>query len=405
MRPEFLTAPSTPPWPQIKPSLPDSRRASSPARLRRRIPPPACRRSPSPPCPTANSTRPTSWSGARRRASVRTDTSSLRAQYVGTRAVNQPYLTQVNGYQTVCDGCFAPFPYLQPTDPRFGAVTQFSTGANSHYNGLQLTAKKRLGHGLRARSTTPSAAAWTRFPTAASCNSPPAASSRRCPASSSRDYGPCDYDIRHNLTAQYVYQLPIKATSRALGMRSTAGRFPAPSSGTAEFHSPFSARPTQPTGTASCRAADRNSPASFPACPSTPTSPFPASPSPVPCSGSIPTRSSPPSIPAPARASEATTRKLPVRKPRPQHPARPGILLERLLPHQIFPANRAREAAVRRPILQRLQPSEFRTPQHWSWPASPESPPHNGLRRAHLHHRPSHGTARRRPRRRQHAPA
>src|SRR6516162_7699371 len=59
-------------------------------------------------------------------------TSSVRAQYVGTRAVNQPYLTQVNGYQTVCEGCFAPFPYLQPTDPRFGAVTQFSTGANSH---------------------------------------------------------------------------------------------------------------------------------------------------------------------------------------------------------------------------------------------------------------------------------
>jgi hypothetical protein len=67
-----------------------------------------------------------------------------KLQYVGTRAVNQPYLTQVNGYQTVCEGCFAPFPYMQPTDPRFGAVTQFSTGANSYYNGLQLTAMKRL---------------------------------------------------------------------------------------------------------------------------------------------------------------------------------------------------------------------------------------------------------------------
>src|SRR6202050_2504704 len=75
-------------------------------------------------------------------------TGSIHAQYVGTRAVNQPYLTQVNGYQTVCDGCFAPFPYVQSTDPRFGAVTQFSTGANSHYNGLQLTAMKRMGHGL-----------------------------------------------------------------------------------------------------------------------------------------------------------------------------------------------------------------------------------------------------------------
>ena len=41
-------------------------------------------------------------------------TVSMHAQYVGTRAVNQPYLTQVNGYQTVCQGCLAPFPYTQP---------------------------------------------------------------------------------------------------------------------------------------------------------------------------------------------------------------------------------------------------------------------------------------------------
>ena len=61
---------------------------------------------------------------------------NLRGQYVGTRAVNQPYQTQVNGYQTVCQGCFAPFPYGQPKDPRFGAVTQLNTGANSHYNGF-----------------------------------------------------------------------------------------------------------------------------------------------------------------------------------------------------------------------------------------------------------------------------
>src|SRR6202453_684618 len=74
---------------------------------------------------------------------------NLRAQYVGTRAVNQPYETQVNGYQTVCAGCFAPFPYGQPVDPRFGPVTQLNTGANSHYNGLQLTADKRLAHGLQ----------------------------------------------------------------------------------------------------------------------------------------------------------------------------------------------------------------------------------------------------------------
>jgi hypothetical protein len=144
-------------------------------------------------------------------------TASVKAQYVGTRAVNQPYLTQVNGYQTVCQGCFAPFPYMHPTDPRFAAVTQFSTGANSHYHGLQLTAMKRLGHGLQGQINY----TWSRCMdevsnggflqfSAGGILSP-------LPGNLHRDYGPCDYDIRQNLNAQYVYQLPVKVRSQWLG--------------------------------------------------------------------------------------------------------------------------------------------------------------------------------------------
>jgi hypothetical protein len=152
-------------------------------------------------------------------------TGSIHAQYVGTRAVNQPYLTQVNGYQTVCPGCFAPFPYVQPTDPRrtgaidprFGAVTQFSTGANSHYNGLQMTAMKRLGSGFMGQLNytwsrcmdTVSNGGFLQF-SAGAILSP-------LPGNLARDYGPCDYDIRHNLNGQYVYQLPVKVRNRALG--------------------------------------------------------------------------------------------------------------------------------------------------------------------------------------------
>ncbi len=143
-------------------------------------------------------------------------TASIHAQYVGTRAVNQPYLTQVNGYQTVCDGCFAPFPYAQPTDPRFAAVTQLSTGANSHYDGLQLSAMKRLGHGLMGQVNytwsrcmdTVSNGGFLQFSAGAILNP--------LPGDLARDYGPCDYDIRQNLTAQYVYQLPLKFHSQGL---------------------------------------------------------------------------------------------------------------------------------------------------------------------------------------------
>ena len=165
-------------------------------------------------------------------------TASLQAQYVGTRAVNQPYSTQVNGYQTICQGCFAPFPYLQPTDPRFGAVTQFSTGANSHYNGLQFTAMRRLGHGLQGQVNyawsrcmdTVSNGGFLQF-SAGGILSP-------LPGELGRDYGPCDYDIRHNLTGQYVYQLRVKVRNHSLGYALNGWQI----SGTVFWHSgvPFS---------------------------------------------------------------------------------------------------------------------------------------------------------------------
>jgi hypothetical protein len=165
-------------------------------------------------------------------------TASIQAQYVGTRTANQPFLTQVNGYQTVCDGCFAPFPYAQSTDPRFGAVTQFSTGATSRYSGLQATAKKRVGHGLMGQLNytlsrcmdTVSNGGFLQF-SAGGILSP-------LPGDLARDYGPCDYDIRHNLSAQYVYQLPVKVRSDALGYALNGWQI----SGTAFWHSgiPFS---------------------------------------------------------------------------------------------------------------------------------------------------------------------
>jgi hypothetical protein len=165
-------------------------------------------------------------------------TASIHAQYVGTRAVNQPYQTQVNGYQTVCEGCFGPFLYEQPTDPRFGAVTQLSTGANSHYDGLQLSAMKRMGHGLMGQINytwsrcmdTVSNGGFLQF-SAGGILSP-------LPGDLARDYGPCDYDIRHNLNAQYVYQLPIKVRNRPLGYALNGWQV----SGTVFWHSgiPFS---------------------------------------------------------------------------------------------------------------------------------------------------------------------
>jgi Carboxypeptidase regulatory-like domain len=138
------------------------------------------------------------------------NSASVRAQYVGTRAVNLPYQVQVNGDQTVCAGCFAPFPYGQSVDPRFASVDQLSTGANSNYNGLQLTGEKRLSHGLQVHVNytwshcldTVSNGGFLSF-SSAGILSP-------LPGELGRQYGNCDYDVRHNFNATYVYELPFK---------------------------------------------------------------------------------------------------------------------------------------------------------------------------------------------------
>jgi hypothetical protein len=161
----------------------------------------------------------------------------LRAQYAGTRAVNQPYTTQVNGYQTICQGCFAPFPYGEPVDPRFGAVTQLSTGANSHYSGLQTTAEKRLGHGLQMQLNY----TWSHCIDEVSNGGFLSFSSNGIlspiPGDLGRDRGSCDYDVRHNISASYTYPLPVRLRG-ALGTALNGWQV----SGSAFWHSglPFS---------------------------------------------------------------------------------------------------------------------------------------------------------------------
>jgi Carboxypeptidase regulatory-like domain len=144
-------------------------------------------------------------------------TGSIKVQYVGTRSVSQPYLTQVNGYQTVCQGCFSPFPYMQPADPRFAAVTQLSTGSNGNYNGLQTSAMKRLGHGLQGQVNYTWSHCLDEVSNGGFLQFSSGGILSPLPGDLKRDYGNCDYDIRHNFTAQYVYELPIKVANHALG--------------------------------------------------------------------------------------------------------------------------------------------------------------------------------------------
>ena len=136
---------------------------------------------------------------------------SLRVDYVGTRAVQEPYQVQLNGYQTVCDGCFAPFAYNKPLDQRFGSVNEFRTGAGSHYSGLQTSAGKQFG-GLTLRGNYTYSHCLDEVSNGGLLPFSSLGILSPLPGSLSKEYGNCDYDVRHNLSAFGIYKIPFHSS-------------------------------------------------------------------------------------------------------------------------------------------------------------------------------------------------
>jgi len=139
----------------------------------------------------------------------------LHVDFVGTRGLHEPYQVQLNGYQTVCDGCFAPYPFQRPLDQRFGNVNEFRTDAGSNYAGLQavysqqwrsltLRANYTFSHCLDEVSNGGLLAFSTQ-----GLMSP-------LPGELHRQYASCDYDVRHNISAYGMYQVPFHSRHRLL---------------------------------------------------------------------------------------------------------------------------------------------------------------------------------------------
>jgi Carboxypeptidase regulatory-like domain len=135
---------------------------------------------------------------------------AARISYVGTRGLHEPFQVGLNGYQTVCAGCFSPFPYAQPLDQRFGSVNEFRTDANSNYNGIQTSLSERI------RTLTLSANYTFSHCLDEVSNGGLLPFSTQgiltpLPGELNRQYGNCDYDVRHNLSAYGIYQIPFSS--------------------------------------------------------------------------------------------------------------------------------------------------------------------------------------------------
>ncbi len=99
-------------------------------------------------------------------------------------------------------------------------------------------------------------------------------------------------------------------------------------------------------------------------------------------SGSIRMRLSLPWIQPPGLATVATQRRIASSETF----TRPPLFLERLLHHQMVSADRTGEAAIRCSVLQRIQSSKFRSPEHRASWYSGKTFHTNCLRRADVHH-------------------
>jgi hypothetical protein len=123
------------------------------------------------------------------------------------------------GFGTLPQGACSSPPVPPCSDPRFSGVTQYHSDAVSNFNGLVTSFRHqftRLGNGLVLMNYTYSHAldevsngGTFGFTSGSSVNP-------QDPANLRGAYGPAEYDVRHSLNANYVWELPVKA---ALGGR------------------------------------------------------------------------------------------------------------------------------------------------------------------------------------------
>lgn len=129
----------------------------------------------------------------------------VSANYVGNRGYDENYLNPyLNGFG------FGELPATAP-DPRVAQVVQVQNGAVSNYNGLVLSIQQRPWHGLSGQVNYTYSHA---FDDVSNGGRNPfifyTSTGDTSPYDIHNGYGPADYDVRHNLTASYLYELPIR---------------------------------------------------------------------------------------------------------------------------------------------------------------------------------------------------
>ncbi|WP_348268072.1 TonB-dependent receptor [Edaphobacter paludis] len=156
---------------------------------------------------------------------------AVRVDFVGTRGLHEPYQVELNGYQNVCAGCFSPYAYSHPLDQRFGSVNEFRTDANSSYAGLQTSYTQQIA-GLTLRGNYTLSHCLDEVSNGGLLSFSSQGILSPLAGELSRSYGSCDYDVRHNISAFGLYQIPFHSHQALLRQMLSGWAF----SETAFFH-------------------------------------------------------------------------------------------------------------------------------------------------------------------------
>jgi hypothetical protein len=112
---------------------------------------------------------------------------------------------------------FAPLPVASP-DLRIRSTANLTNNAISNYNGLSVSVTERAKHGLSFRfnytysHTSDDSSNGGILPYSLNDSF----QTQLFPADMSRNYSNADYDVRHNITANYIWEMPFKFTNKAL---------------------------------------------------------------------------------------------------------------------------------------------------------------------------------------------
>ncbi|HXW55006.1 MAG TPA: carboxypeptidase regulatory-like domain-containing protein [Candidatus Cybelea sp.] len=131
---------------------------------------------------------------------------SVSANYVGNHGIHQVFINQ--GLNAFDASGFAGLPVTAP-DPRFSNVTELQTDGTSNYNGVTLSARHNFSHSFQATASYTYSHALDDVSdngfTAWSYNTDPSIQYPQNPDDPHANYGNNDADVRHALSASYVW--------------------------------------------------------------------------------------------------------------------------------------------------------------------------------------------------------